>query len=237
MRQPVDDLNESALSAVRPAPDRRAAPPAWLGLPTGQNEHSDTLRAAYDFDAPRRNNNVFEGWRSEIIDRFLARLDPGASILELGAGAGQGAAYVAGKGFTVTAIDLSPANVELARERGVDAHAADFTDPDFFMGQFDGLFAMNSLLHVPKRLFLRTLAIIRRSLRVGGIASVTVYGGVDHEGTLRDEWTDPPRFFALYSDDAFALLPTPGFRRLGCEFRRADGEHDLHPQVLTLEKI
>jgi hypothetical protein len=105
------------------------------------------------------------------------------------------------------------------------------------MGEFDGVFAMNSLLHVPKRLYLQALAAIRRSLRVSGIASVTVYGGVDHEGTLQDEWTDPPRFFALYSDDAFALLPTPGFRRLGCELRHNDGEHGLHPQVLTLEKI
>jgi hypothetical protein len=74
-------------------------------------------------------------------------------------------------------------------------------------------------------------------LRIGGIASLTVYGGVNHEGTLQDEWTDPPRFFALYRDDDFALLPTPGFRRLGCEFRRADTERGLHPQVLTLEKV
>jgi len=201
------------------------------------SEHSETLRAAYDFDAARRNNNVFDGWRAQIVDGFLARLEPGSTVLELGAGAGQGAVYVAERGFQVTAMDLSPANVELARERGVEAHAADFTDPAFFIGEFDGVFAMNSLLHVPKRLFRDVLAIIRRSLRVGGIASITVYGGVNHEGTLEDEWTDPPRFFAFYSDDDFALLTTHGFRRLGCEFRHADDEEGLHPQVLTLEKL
>lgn len=201
------------------------------------SEHSETLRAAYDFDAARRNNNVFDEWRAEIVDDFLARLEPQATVLEMGAGAGQGAVYVADKGFHVTAMDLSPANVALARERGIDAHAADFTDPDFFIGEFDGVFAMNSLLHVPKRLFRDVLEVIRRSLRVGGIASITVYGGINHEGTLEDEWTDPPRFFAFYSDDDFALLATPGFRRLGCEFRHADDEEGLHPQVLTLEKL
>ena len=116
------------------------------------NEHRDTLRAAYDFDAPRRDNNTFEGWRAELVDEFLARLQPGASVLELGAGAGQGAVYVAARGFTVTAMDLSPANVDLAVERGVDARIGDFTDPEFFVGEFDGVFAMNSLLHVKKEL-------------------------------------------------------------------------------------
>jgi SAM-dependent methyltransferase len=201
------------------------------------SEHSETLRAAYDFDAARRDNNVFDGWRAEIVDDFLARLEPQATVLEMGAGAGQGAVYVSAKGFQITAMDLSPANVALARERGIDAHAADFTDPAFYIGEFDGVFAMNSLLHVPKRLFHDVLEVIRRSLRVGGIASITVYGGINHEGTLEDEWTDPPRFFAFYSDDDFALLATPGFRRLGCEFRHADHEEGLHPQVLTLEKL
>ncbi|MDJ0664245.1 MAG: class I SAM-dependent methyltransferase [Acidimicrobiia bacterium] len=201
------------------------------------NEHRDTLRAAYDFDAPRRDNNVFDGWRAEIVDEFLARLEPGGSVLELGAGAGQGAVYAEAQGYVLTAMDLSPANVELARERGVDARVGDFTDSDFFVGEFDGVFAMNSLLHVKKALWSTVLHVIRRALRPGGIASIVVYGGISHEGTLEEEWTDPPRFFAFYTDEDFANLPTPGFRRIACEFRHGDSEEGLHPQVLTLEAV
>jgi len=199
------------------------------------NEHSGTLRDAYDFDAPRRNNNVFDGWRAEILETFLAQLEPGASILELGSGAGQGAVYAAKQGFSVTAMDLSPANVELARQRGVDARVGDFTDPDFHIGEFDGIFAMNSILHVKKSLFPGVVGVLRRSLRPGGTALIVVYGGMNFEGTLEDEWTDPPRFFAFYSDDDFAGLATPGFARIACEFRHGDSEEGLHPQVLTLE--
>ena len=201
------------------------------------NEHRDTLRAAYDFDAPRRDTNVFDGWRVEVLDDFLTRLEPQAEILELGAGAGQAAAYVAGKGFTVTAMDLSPANVELAIARGIDARVGDFTDPDFFVGEFDGIYAMNSLLHVQKELFPVVLGILRRSLRPGGVAQIVVWGGIDHEGPFQDEWTEPARFFAIYTDDSFAALPTPGFRRVSCEFRHDDVEGELHPQVLTLEAV
>ncbi|MDJ0953678.1 MAG: class I SAM-dependent methyltransferase [Acidimicrobiia bacterium] len=201
------------------------------------NEHSETLRAAYDFDAPRRNNNVFDGWRTEVVDEFLARLRPEANVLELGAGAGQGAVYAATQGFAVTAMDLSPANVDLARARGVDARVGDFTDPDFFIGEFDGVFAMNSLLHVAKELFPQVLGIVRRSLRIGGLAVIVVWGGMNYEGTLDDEWTEPARFFAFYSDEDFAKLPTPGFTRVALEFRHDDQEGGLHPQVLTLEAV
>lgn len=199
------------------------------------NEHRESLRAAYDFDAPRRNTNVLDGWRVAVLDDFLGRLRPGNSVLELGAGAGQAAVYVRDRGYRITAMDLSPANVDLARARGIDARVGDFTDPDSDFGIFDGAFAMNSLLHVKKDLWTSALKVIRNSLHRGGVALVVVWGGENYEGYLDDEWTDPPRFFAFYSDDDFAALPTPGFRRLDLDFRLDDTEDGLHPQVLTLE--
>jgi SAM-dependent methyltransferase len=201
------------------------------------NEHRDRLQAAYDFDAPRRNNNVLEGWRVDVLDGFLAKLGAGSSVLELGAGAGQAAVHVRDRGYQVTAMDLSPANVELARARGIDAQVGDFTDSGATFGVFDGAFALNSLLHVKKDLWGETLGVVRKSLRPGGMALIVVWGGENHEGYLEDEWTDPPRFFAFYADDDFAALPTPGFMRIGLEFRHEDDEGGLHPQVLTLEAV
>lgn len=180
---------------------------------------------------------MFDGWRAEIVDDFLARLEPGASVLELGAGPGQAAVYVAEQGFPVTAMDLSPANVELAIERGVNASVGDFTNPEFHVGEFDGVFAMNSILHVKKDLFQGVLQGLRRSLRLGGLALIVVYGGMNYEGTLADEWTDPPRFFAFYSDEDFAGLATPGFAKVACQFRPNDSQDGLHPQVLVLEAV
>ena len=125
----------------------------------------------------------------------------------------------------------------MARARGIDAHVGDFTDPDYHIGEFDGALAMNSLLHVPKDLWAKTLRVIRGSLRKGGSALIVVWGGVNYEGTLPDEWTKPPRFFAFYSDRDFLALDTPGFERKACVFRHEDTEDGLHPQVLTLEAV
>lgn len=201
------------------------------------NEHLGSLRDAYDFDAPRRNQNELEGWRTEVIDDLLTRTGPEATILDLGAGTGQNAAYIAAAGHTVLAVDLSPTSVELARERGLDARIGDFTAADFDVGVFDGVLAMNSLLHVPKRLFPQALRAIRRSLHRGGLAVIVVWGGRNHEGTLDDDWTKPARFFAFYSDDDFARLPTPGFNRVSCEFRHDQLDGDSHPQVMVLEAV
>lgn len=199
------------------------------------NKHTAGLRQAYDFDAPRRDTNVFEGWRRNIVDEFLDHLAPGATVLELGAGAGQAAVYVAGRGYPVIAMDLSPANVANAIARGIDARTGDFTNSTFHVGRFDGVFALNSLIHVPKPMFPQALQVAHRSLRTGGIALIVNWGGYNHEGFLDDEWTEPPRFFAFYSDEDFALLPTPGFGILQRVILTEGEEADLHPQVLLLE--
>lgn len=201
------------------------------------NEHLGSLRTAYDFDAPRRHQNVLEGWRTEVIDDFLTKLGSDGSILDLGAGTGQNAAYLAAAGHRVVAVDLSPASVELARSRGVDARIGDFTAVDFHVGVFDGVIAMNSLLHVPKRLLPQALKAIRRSLRSGGLALIVVWGGRNYEGPLEDDWTEPPRFFSFYSDEDFAQIPTPGFSQVSCEFRHQDLEDDSHPQIMVLEAV
>ena len=96
---------------------------------------------------------------------------------------------------------------------------------------------MNSILHVKKDLFQGVLKVVRRSLRLGGIAQIVVWGGINQEGPFDDEWTDPPRFFAIYTDDDWEALDTPGFERLSCVFRHEDVEGELHPQILTLRAV
>jgi len=61
-------------------------------------------------------------WDSNIPSRELIRvLDeegiPPGRVLELGCGTGTNSAYLAQRGFAVTAVDISPRAIELARER------------------------------------------------------------------------------------------------------------------------
>ena len=57
-------------------------------------------------------------WELPVLEQLLLpELEPGASILDACCGAGDLAAALAGRGFSVTGVDLSPAMVSLARRK------------------------------------------------------------------------------------------------------------------------
>ena len=179
-------------------------------------------------------------WRTEIVDEFASDLATKGTkaVLELGCGTGQLAQYLATLDLDVTAIDLSPGNVKAAMERGVTAEVADFASLPFPDNAFDAALAVNSLLHVPPDELHGVLIEIARVLRRGATFMIVVWGGATREGTVEDEWLDPPRYFSSYTDDDLLALETPGFNHLAFEVLPAVEEGgDLYPQVLTLTAI
>lgn len=84
------------------------------------------------------------------LDAFLAALPQGGTILELGCGGGQDSAYMLAKGFEVTPTDGS---AELAKQAekliGRPVAVMRFQDLQS-TGEFDGVWAEASLLHVPR---------------------------------------------------------------------------------------
>lgn len=88
-------------------------------------------------------------------------------ILEVGCGWGELAEWLAREtGAEVVAIDVSPRMVALARERGLDARAADVQSLPFEDGAFDVAVAAWMLYHVPD--LDRAIAELARVLRPGG---------------------------------------------------------------------
>ena len=202
--------------------------------------YKQDLVAAYDADVERRNAMIPATWRTEIVDEFASDLATKGTkaVLELGCGTGQLAQYLATLDLDVTAIDLSPGNVKAAMERGVTAEVADFASLPFPDNAFDAALAVNSLLHVPPDELHGVLIEIARVLRRGATFMIVVWGGATREGTVEDEWLDPPRYFSSYTDDDLLALETPGFNHLAFEVLPAVEEGgDLYPQVLTLTAI
>ncbi|ACM26947.1 class I SAM-dependent methyltransferase [Agrobacterium sp. SHOUNA12C] len=111
------------------------------------------------------------------LDAFLAALPAGASILELGCGAGQDAAYMISRGFAVTLTDGS---TELAKQAealiGRPVHILRFETLDI-EGAHDGVWAEASLLHAPRAALPDILDRIRRALKDGGIFHASFKAG------------------------------------------------------------
>jgi SAM-dependent methyltransferase len=102
------------------------------------------------------------------LTSFLARLSPGATILELGCGAGADSAQMLARGFDVRPTDGSPEMAsEASRRLGRTVETLLFHDLDE-VEAYDGVWANACLLHVPRPELAHVLTLIWRALKPGG---------------------------------------------------------------------
>lgn len=100
--------------------------------------------AAFDRE---RSRHLFE---KPVLDRFLALLPSGASILDLGCGSGEPIArYLIDRGFQITGVDSAPALIELAQGRFPDQEWVIADMRTLVLGRrFDGILAWDSFFHL-----------------------------------------------------------------------------------------
>jgi SAM-dependent methyltransferase len=115
------------------------------------------------------------------LGRFLALLSPGATILELGCGAGFDTAEMLAQGFDVSATDGSPEMAaEASRRLGRPVGTLLFGDLEA-VDAYDGVWANACLLHVPRNELAQILKLIWRALKPGGVFYASFKTG-DAEG-------------------------------------------------------
>jgi SAM-dependent methyltransferase len=130
--------------------------------------------------------------RQARLMAFLAQLPQGASILELGCGAGGDTAEMLARGFAVRPTDGSPEMADIAsRHLGRTVETLLFHDLDE-VEAYDGVWANACLLHVPRPELADILALIWRALKPAGhfFASYKT-GDVEGRDTLNRYYNYP----------------------------------------------
>jgi SAM-dependent methyltransferase len=120
----------------------------------------------------RKNAQAYAEWAKGPPARltgFLALLRPGASILELGCGAGNHSAVMLAQGFSVHLTDGSPEMAEVASRRLGHPVEAMLFDELNEHDAYDGVWASACLLHVPRDELAGILARIHRALKPAGL--------------------------------------------------------------------
>lgn len=147
------------------------------------------------------------GW----LDRFMATLPPGGSVLDAGCGHGRpiGAALIA-HGFRITGVDASEPLIAEAR--------ATLPDGDWRVGdlrtldldtRFDGLIAWCSLFHLTTEDQRQALP---RLLRHGAVGATVLFNAGPVEGEAIGQWRGEPLYHASLSpDDYRAILDAQGY--------------------------
>lgn len=137
--------------------------------------------------------------RLRYLQRAIELIPPGADVLELGCGAGIPMTRALAADRRVTGVDISAAQVELAR-RNVPAATfiqADMTTLDFPTASFDAVVAFYSLTHVPRDEQPALLRSIRGWLRPGGVF-VASMGAEASPDEIEEDWLGVPMFFSHF---------------------------------------
>ncbi len=136
--------------------------------------------------------------------RFISLLK-GKKILDLGCGSGDHSLYFKEKGLDVISIDLSEEMVNLCNKKEINAHLMDIEHLQFENDSFDGVWAVTSLLHIPKSKLDDVIRRLNLILKDAGILYVCVKEGVG-EGLIEDKTGLTKRFFAFWQEEEMKLI-------------------------------
>lgn len=133
---------------------------------------------------------------TEMQDRFLEKLDPGAYILDFGCGAGRDTKYFLSQGYLVDAMDGSEQLCRIASDHtGIKVRQMLFQELEV-NEKYDGIWACASILHLPKKELKEVLKKMLTALKTDGwIYTSFKYG--EYEGNRNG------RYFTDFTTDTF----------------------------------
>ena len=160
------------------------------------------------------------------LDELARELSPGATVLDLGCGAGVPATRRLAQRFAVTGVDLSTRQLELARQHVPAANflKADMTDLSFAPEAFAAVVAFHSIIHLPRAEHPALLGKIRRWLKPGGVFLATwALGEWEGEENDWEGWGAPMRWSHHDGETSLELLRGAGFAIERAEARTTRG--------------
>jgi ubiquinone/menaquinone biosynthesis C-methylase UbiE len=143
--------------------------------------------------------------RTHYLRELDSRLPDGAKVLELGCGAGVPCTRVLAERHDVLGVDLSQAQLDLARRNvpGARFDKADMTQLDFPEASFDAVAAFYSILHVPRSEQPALIAAIARWLKPGGLFLTSLGVGTPDS---TENWLGVEMFFGSNTPDVNRAL-------------------------------
>ena len=136
----------------------------------------------YQQNADEFFNGTINVDMSNIYQHFTQDLPTGSLILDAGCGSGRDSKAFLDMGYKVEAFDASSEMVQRAsKHTGLDVKNVVFDDVNA-VNKYDAIWCCASLLHVPERDLLSTLAKLAASLKLNGIWYLSFkYGDTQRE--------------------------------------------------------
>ena len=122
------------------------------------------------------NDHHSDGWWVEGTNKFISLLEPGATVLDVGCGAGVKSKYLMERGLKVIGVDFSEKMIEIAKSEVPQGefYVKDIYELRDFNRTFDAVFAQAVLLHIPKARIEEAMNNLVAKLNKGGYLYVAV---------------------------------------------------------------
>lgn len=140
----------------------------------------------------------------QLLDDFTQRLPAGATVLDAGCGAGVPVTLLLSKGFRVTGVDFSEAQIALARRHVPDAAflCEDMTGLDLPAESFDGICSYYAIIHLPRDEHAPLLSNFQRMLKPGGFALLCLGAGhlIDD---IEEDYLGAPMYWSHFDSETY----------------------------------
>ncbi len=143
------------------------------------------------------------------VDLLMQKLADGASILDIGCGAGVPIAQTLAQRFHVTGVDISGEQIRRAK---LNVPAATFIHGDmmavdFPPASFDGVVAFYSIFHLPREEHPELLRRIHTWLKPGGYLLAT-FSQFSESAYTEDDFFDVTMYWSNYGLNEYTMLLT-----------------------------
>lgn len=176
-------------------------------------ERDVLTRRFYESNATTYAEATWKLSMDQQVSNFAARLPSGATVVDLGCGAGRDLKAFSHRGFFAVGLDSSAPLASIAQQHSeCPVLIADLRYLPLASARFDGAWASASLLHLARKDIGQALAEIFRVLKPGGIFFASMKAG---HGELADE---QGRWYSYYDIEQWrSLLERAGFQLLSLQ--------------------
>lgn len=162
------------------------------------NDIKSNILESYINGANKREKDIIEDWKYNEIEWFKKYISIEYKILDLGAGTGVQSLLFKSSGYeNIIALDFCSEMIKLCATKGLSTIQGDYYNLNI-KNEYDAIWSMNSLVHIPKKDFKLILNNIKAALKEEGIFYLGLYGGFDNEGIWENDNYIPKRFFSYY---------------------------------------
>ena len=154
---------------------------------------------------------LFDLSKRKEFNKFMELLE-GKKILDMGCGSGEHALYFKEKDLDVTCIDLSKEMIKLCKSKKLNARLMDIENLTFPDNSFDGIWAVTSLLHIPKTKIPKIIEKLHSILTSKGLLYICLKEGKGERLIEDKQDKSTKRFFAFWTKEELLKLLNKNFQ-------------------------